>query len=491
MKTKLLIKGLFLILCLNVFSQETENSDTSYEIDLSQSVVELRITTQEFDYHSPWQRKSYNTSSISGIVIGEKLIITKSHSILQHVYVEASKLGQDIRYPAQVIIKDYNTGLALITVQDPDFFSDLAIAEIAGYDFNGKTPVVSSWDGKGIFRTYLTEMYKTEVLFHETGASLFHKLFAALDNPKGGEPLFQNGKLIGITQWYDDENNILTAISSTMIVWMVYNVSDGIYEPQPNFFIEGTYLKSDENLRNYLGLSREDTGIYIDSVPPLSSAYNYIQEGDVLLSIDGVNINDNGLCDIEPYGPMHYMWLIIKHFTGEEITVELFRNREKISVSFQLLPNNPEEYLIEPFYTDTPPEYYISGGLLFQELSAGLLNRNGSDWRKTENRRFIYLYDNFEHYPDSPGNHIVILNRIIPLSMNSGYEHFRNEVLVSINNTEINNLTDVKQIIENSSDKFIVFDFLGGGKIVLEKDKIDESISELEENYNIEQPDNL
>lgn len=493
MKNILLILNLILIFNFSIIAQETENLNTeeTKPVDLSKSVVELRVTTQGFDYHSPWQKKSYDVTTISGVLIGEKLILTNSHSLLQHVYVEASKSGKDQRYTAQILIKDYNTGLALITVQDPDFFSDLIPVEITNYNFKDSSPVITSWDDRGIFRSYSTEMYKTEVLFHETGASLFHKLFAALDNPHGGEPVFQGGKLIGVTQWYDEENNILSAISSSMIIWMIYNVSDGTYENQPNLFFNGTYLKNDENLKSYLGLSSEDTGIYVDSVPPISSAYGYMQEGDVILSIDGININDNGLCNIEPYGPMHYIWLVISHFAGDEITLELFRNREKITVSFKLLQNNPEEYLIEPFYTDTPPKYLISGGLILQELTAGFVKRGGNDWRKTENRRFIHLFDNFEYYPETPGNRIVILNRIIPLSMNSGYEYLRNEVLIKVNDTEINNLLQVKEIIENTDNKYIVFDFLGGNRIVLEKDKIEESFGELAESYKIEEPDNL
>ncbi len=492
---KNLIYITLLILCFSAFSQEEESSNTTeqqtYKLDLSKSVVELRITTQEFDYHSPWQRKSYDTTWQQGVVIGDQLILTKSHSILQHVFIEASKLGEVQRYTAQVLIKDYNTGLALITVQDPEFFSDLQTVELTSYDVNGTNPYFTSWDSRGIFRTYLSEMYKTEVLFHETGAALFHKIFTSADIVKGGEPVFQDGKLIGITQWFNDEDNILSAITSTMIYWMLYNISDGIYEPQPNFLINGSYLKNDQYLRSYLGLSEEDTGILISSIPPISSAYGYLEEGDVILSIDDININDNGLCDIEPFGPLHYMWLIIQHFSGDEIVVEIIRNREKLTVSFQLLPNDSDYYLIDPLYTDEAPKYLISGGLIFQELTTGYIKRSGNDWRKTENRRFIYFYDNLEYYAETPENSIVILNRVLPLSVNHGYEYARNEVLLNVNEIEVQNIEHVKEIIENSEDKYIVFDFLGGNRIVIEKDKIGESNSLVEENYKIETFDNL
>ena len=66
---------LILILSFNGFSQETDSENISGQdnntVDLSKSVVELRVTTQEFDYHSPWQRKSYDTSWQFGIVISE------------------------------------------------------------------------------------------------------------------------------------------------------------------------------------------------------------------------------------------------------------------------------------------------------------------------------------------------------------------------------------------------------------------------------------
>ena len=187
----------------------------------------------------------------------------------------------------------------------------------------------------------------------------------------------------------------------------------------------------------------------------------------------------------------HYMWLIIKHLTGDEIYIDILRDGEKMSVSFQLLPNDTGNYLIPPFYAEEPPKYLISGGLILQELTAGFLKRSGNDWRKTENRRFIYLYDNFEYFPKFQDDRIIILNRVIPMSMNNGYEYARNEVLYKVNEIEVQNLEHVKAIISSSENDYIVFDFIGGDRIILAKDKIEQSISELEESYKIELFDNI
>ena len=77
------------------------------------------------------------------------------------------------------------------------------------------------------------------------------------------------------------------------------------------------------------------------------------------------------------------------------------------------------------------------------------------------------------------------------MSMNNGYEYARNEVLYKVNEIEVQNLEHVKSIISGSEDDYIVFDFIGGDRIILAKDKIEQSISELEESYKIELFDNI
>ena len=105
-------------------------SGTLYAQDLSNQVVRLFATRQEFDHFSPWAKKGQQKVTMNGTVVGKNLILTSAYSLADVTMVEAMKHGESKRYPAQILVKDYFCGLALLTVKDPGFFSDLAPAEL-------------------------------------------------------------------------------------------------------------------------------------------------------------------------------------------------------------------------------------------------------------------------------------------------------------------------------------------------------------------------
>ena len=56
--------------------------------------------------------------------------------------------------------------------------------------------------------------------------------------------------------------------------------------------------------KEYLGLDKTATGIYIAKVTPGSTGAHILKKGEILLSVNGLTIDDNGY----PYGFNHYDW---------------------------------------------------------------------------------------------------------------------------------------------------------------------------------------
>ena len=48
------------------------------------------------------------------------------------------------------------------------------------------------------------------------------------------------------------------------------------------------------HMRTYFKLALKETGILVSATLKLSCSYDYLQRGDVLMSLDGVKIADNG-----------------------------------------------------------------------------------------------------------------------------------------------------------------------------------------------------
>jgi hypothetical protein len=469
-------------------------STVLYGFSYEECVVQIRVTIQEYDYYSPWQRKRHSVSSLHGCVIQKNpgLIATLSLPLENHVYIEVSKYGKKRRYPAKVVLKDYKTGLALLTAENQLFFQDLDPVRLSDEPMKPGKGIVVKWDSSGRFKQYSTEAYEHSIQSYEgVGGALIHQMTTGLDAGGDGEPVFQDDILIGLNAWFDRDKKIIKVNSADTLKWMLQDYRNGSYNGQAFFWLEYNGLNEDENLKNYLGLNEGDTGIFVTDIPPTSSGYGVLKKGDVILSIDGHSIDDNGFCTFPHYGKLNYKWIIYNHYVGETVVMEIVRQKERKQVEFILLPATEDSVLIPSHYTDKAPTYYITGGFVFQELTRGFLNIWGGDWEKKADKRLVFLTNKYWSYPSESKRRVVILNRVLPAASNTGYHEKSTLILESINKQEVRDLEHVRKLVEESSDTYIVFRFSGNECIVVQKKKCIESTKAILLQYEIPVQHNL
>jgi len=119
--------------------------------DIEDSVIKIYTTQAAPDYFTPWRLMTPRQSSGSGAVIAGNQILTNAHVVANASYVQAQKHNDPRRYGARVTFVSHEADLALITVDEPGFFSDLralAIGELPdpleevsvyGYPIGGKS----------------------------------------------------------------------------------------------------------------------------------------------------------------------------------------------------------------------------------------------------------------------------------------------------------------------------------------------------------------
>lgn len=475
---------LSILILISIYSQVLAES-------YSDSVVTITATTLGFDYDSPWKKKPVHKNVLSGFIIKNNMIITDSHSLANHVLVEVSKHGKERKYQADVILKDYRCGLAVLRVNDESFYKDLKpVSYYSDGSIIGKKAVIPKWDNQGIMKEYSSELFKSLIEFYELyGAVLIYHMTTDMNSGGEGEPVFVDGGLIGMTTWYDSKNKIMKVIALDVIKRMQKDLDDGSYDGIPFFYLEEAFLEGDENLREYLSLDENNTGILINRVPPKTSGSDVLKSGDVILSINGVNIDDNGLYQSDYCGKLNYYGLIcLNHFVGEILKMEIIRGKKRMEVSFKLMPIADECFLIPPESYDAPPKYCIIGGLVFQELTRGYLKTWGEKWVGKANKRFMYYYENYSEWPTTRRRRIVILNRVLPASVNSGYHDRGNLILQSVNGIEVKDLEHVKSITDKSESKHIRFNFMGRQRIVLDRKRVENSEKGILQIYNIHLP---
>ncbi|MBN2401286.1 MAG: hypothetical protein JXN64_02700 [Spirochaetes bacterium] len=457
----------------------------------SENVVTITVASQSYDYNLPWQKLSVQKDTISGIVIDENHILTASHKLIDHVLVEVSKFGEYRKYTAEIILKDYQCGLALITVLDKEFFSGLKPVEFNTHgSARDNKALLARWDNSGILKTHQAEYQKSSIEFLDSsGAVLIHHMISDIDVGGKGEPVFVNGRLAGIALWHSSKTKTVKAVDVTVIERMLKDLQSEKYNGMPFFNIEDAPLENDKNLREYLGLKNEDTGILVINVPPETSGYNILKKNDVILSINGVDLDDNGLYISAKYGKLAYYGLIyLDHFIDDTIRMKIVRNKKKMDIDFKLKQFSNDSLLIPTSSYDSPPKYFITGGLIFQELTKEYLKIWGEEWIGTSDKRLMYYFDNYTKYPTPEQKRIVILTAALPASVNVGYHSMKNLILRKLNGQNVKDIIHLKDLLDKSNDKFLEFDFTGEHRIILNRNEAIKSTNEIIKRYRIQNP---
>lgn len=120
------------------------------------AVVKVFCTHTEPNFSLPWQRKRQYSSSSSGFVISGRRVLTNAHSVDHYTQVKLKKRGSDTKYVATVLAVGTECDIALLTVDDDEFWLDVSPVEfgdlpalqdavtVVGYPIGGDTISVTS-----------------------------------------------------------------------------------------------------------------------------------------------------------------------------------------------------------------------------------------------------------------------------------------------------------------------------------------------------------
>lgn len=474
----------FLFFIFSLLPAKAENN--------SNSVVRVYVTAQGYDYVSPWQKNAIQKRILSGFVIKGNRILTGANKLTDHILVEVSKNGSEEKFPAEIVLKDYNCGISILEVNDKTFFKDLKPLNTDGdVNFQGTKGIITRWDDRGIIKNHTAEYIKSSIQFFQAySAVLIHNVSADIDaDDVEGAPFFIDGVPAGMASWYDEDKLTCGVIALDVINRVLKDLDVGEYEGMPYFYIKDEFLRSDTNIREYLGMEKSDTGVLINDVPSGSSGSGVLKKGDVILSINDTNIDDNGLYTSVRYGMLSYYGLIfLNHYVGDTLKMSIVRERKKMDVSIKLKPFSRECFLIPSLTNGEPPKYFITGGIILQEFTRNYLRTWGNKWVEKSDKRLMYYFENFTEYPSESRKGIVILSKVLPAAVNTGYHDMSNLILNSVNGVPVRDINHVKEIIDKTTDRFIKLDFVGNEYIILDAEKVRISEKEILKKYNIPKP---
>jgi S1-C subfamily serine protease len=448
-----------------------------------QSVVRIEATGQLPNYVMPWAPGRMTGGVGSGFVIADNRILTNAHVVSHARFITVSKQGDPKPYTATVEHIAHDADLAMLRVYDETFFEGMSPLAIGGIPALESTVSAFGYPIGGD-RISVTRGVVSRIDFQpyaHTGADshLTIQIDAAINPGNSGGPVLQDGKVVGVAfQGFsgDVAQNVGYMIPTPVINRFLQDVENGNYDRYVDLALTYSPLFNPA-ARQALGLEEPDRGVLVGTVFGGGSADGFIEQGDVLLSIEGFPIASDGTVELENEN-IELAEIVERKFLDDTIRVELLRNRELLEVE---IPLKPFPFLLMGnSYRDEPP-FVTFGGLVFQPVDRDLIDAfNPGDFRL----RFLFNTFLVDHiYRERP--ELIVLSSILADEINSHANEFRFQILDTINGETVRNLADVARLLAEPAE-FYVFRFLGDGRpLVLEASEVEKATDRINDRYRV------
>jgi len=424
-------------------------STTKQVASPTKSILRVNVTSQAYNARLPWQKSEPGTMRGLGALLHGTRVLVTAELVANATYIELEQPLSGRKLTAAVDVVDYECNLAIIRPAGATdgFFDGLVPLEVSDTASIGDGLEVWQIESNGTPIITPIEISQVEVGAYFLPGHFFLQYKASGNvQYRAGTftlPVLQDGKLGGLLLRYSSKDELSTVLPSSIIQHFLADSDDGVYEGFPNLGIEYSQTLDDQ-FRNYLGLG-EDKGVYVASVRSGASAgIAGIEEGDVILTIDGHPIDGRGNYEDEEYGLLNLSHLVRGNaHVGDEIDIVVLREGKRMKLNAKLKRKAPEDYLVDPYMFDRGGKYLIMGGLLFQELTRPYLQSFGKDWASRAPFRLVYAMSHPEQYRDEGREKIVFLAGVLPTSSVQGYERIGGNIITTVNGKTINNIRDL------------------------------------------------
>ncbi|MBK8091910.1 MAG: PDZ domain-containing protein [Verrucomicrobiaceae bacterium] len=417
------------------------------------SLLKVNVTSQPYDLHLPWQKQSPVNSRGLGVVLQGNRVLVTAQLVADATYIELELPESGQKAPAKVLAVDYEANLALIeAVMDEakakTFFATLRPMAIDATARIGDTLAV--WQTGRVGDLIETPLRISKVLvrrYNVEGSSFLVYEATGIIRSEANSftlPLIKDGKLAGLLLTYDSKNQVTTILPGPIIQHFLKDYADGEYQGFPGLGMELQFTL-DEQLREFIGLAPESPGVLITGVVKGGSAERAgLKKDDILLAINGQNIDARGDYRDPVYGPLSASHLVRgRGYIGDQFELQVIRAGKPLTLSGKLARKAADDYLVPPYRFDKGPRYVLMGGLLFQELSRPYLDAFGG---QEENPSLLRL-DHIARHPDelegAGRKKLVFLSLVLPTPSVQGYDQLGGIVVNKVNGKVIADLNDL------------------------------------------------
>jgi S1-C subfamily serine protease len=470
---------------LPVFAAEEEGEVLS---DVKDAIVKIYTVRNSPDYYNPWSMKGPQGGTGSGCVIEGKRILSNAHVVSDETFIQVRRYGDARKYRAHVEWVSHDADLALLKVEDESFFKGIEPLELGtlpepqqevvvyGFPLGGDT--LSTTEGvisRIEHRTYV----------HSSMYLLAAQMDAAINPGNSGGPVLVNDKIVGVVmQGIRQADNIGYMVPVPIIRHFFEDIKDGKHDGFPSLGIVMQKLENPDLKAKY-GVPEDETGMLIFDTVPGSPAEGVLRKGDVLVSVEGHEVADDGTVEFRPRERTSVALYIQERQIGEPVVLQVLRGGEKMSMDIELFRASEHDRIIPNEQYDRLPSYYIYGGLVFCPLTKNLLQAWGGNWHQRAPRELVALLS--DNFVTEDREQVVLVLKVLAADVNEGYHGISNWVVDTVDGVKVRDLPHLVRLIENPSSEnaFVTIANESGREIVLDREKVAASIEEILSTYQV------
>jgi S1-C subfamily serine protease len=456
MKKEYILYILIFIVIFYAFKTREKYDHTDHLKDI---IVKIYSQNINFNWLEPYKNDSSYESIGTGFFITEDLILTASHVIEKSIRVDVTiPSNGKKKFKADVISLQPYYDFAILKIEGIKSKNVLKFGDSNKIKSGDKVMAVGYPLGQDKIKLtsgIISGIHEGEI---QTDAPI---------NPgnSGGPLLNENNEVIGINvSGYTNADNIGYAVPINR--YKLYE--DEMINPKQKLISKpimgGSYIKTNEEILSLYKIY--DEGVLITQVYENGPLYKAgIRVGDIISKFDNNSIDKYGEIKVDWFNEKLNLDEIFNDYKiGDNIQLEYYRkNGRKRYANLILEPIT--YYKIRSIYPQFEKvNYLIIGGLIFMNLKLAHLNKldhnDLNKYHKLENQ----IYDK------------IVLCNILKGSYINNLELLKEGMtLEKINNNEVNTVTDLLKlfkIIKDNKEKYIIFDFSNGTKLVIELSKI-------------------
>lgn len=459
------------------------------------SIVRVNATLQSYSFLRPWEKGAPTPRRGLGALLSDNRVLITAEMCVNSTFLELEHPSSGARVPAKIAGIDYEANLAVLEAanSDSEVFKGLTPLELGTSTKAGDALDVWQIEDNGDGVSTEVEVLRVTVGRYFIPGSVFmmYQVKGSLQSRVNSFtlPVIKGGKLAGMLLSYSSKEQTANVLPTPIIEKFLADLEDGDYKGFPNLGISFSQTL-DETLRDFVGITDKDGGIFVRNIAKEGSADKAgIEKGDVILSIGGQPIDSRGNYEHPEYGKLSFSHLVRGGAkTGDVVKVEVIRDGEPMSIDVELARKLPEDYLIDPYMFDRGPKYLIFGGLIFQELTLPYLQSWGDEWPNRAPFKLVHANANPEPFEEEGREKLVFLSNVLKTPSTLGYEAINSAIITDVNGQSIKNIQDLARAISTPpADGIHVIEFSDYPKIIYVDDRASKVVNQQLTNYGIGQ----